>query len=101
MKLKVKLYASCLIYGNRTWPIKVEHKVRLDRNIKSMIRWMCGFMLKERKKNTELRELLGLEPVSSVVKRGRLRWSGHVEHKDNGDVFVNTFVGCWKPTTET
>jgi len=32
---------------------------------------MCGFTLKERKKNAELRELLGLEPVSSVIKKGR------------------------------
>jgi len=29
-----------------------------------------------------LRELLGLEPVSLVIKKGRLRWLGHVEHKD-------------------
>jgi len=32
----------------------------------SMIRWMCGVKLNERKKSEELRELLGLEPVSSV-----------------------------------
>jgi len=40
--------------------MKMEHELRLDRNEMSMIRWMCGFMLKDRKKNTELRELLGL-----------------------------------------
>ena len=51
----------------------------------SIIRWMCGFTLKERKKNTQLRELLGLEPVRLVIKRGRLRWFGHVERKDDGD----------------
>ena len=36
----------------------------------SMIRWMFGFMptLKERKKNAELRELTGLEPVNLVIK---------------------------------
>ena len=38
--------------------------------------------------NTELRELLGLEPVSLVIKSGRLRWFGHVECKDDdGDWF--------------
>ena len=30
----------------------------------SMIRWMCGVKLNERKKSEELREFLGLEPVS-------------------------------------
>jgi len=42
-------------------------------------------MLKERNKNTELSELLALEAVSLVTKRGRLTCFGHVEHKDNGD----------------
>jgi len=37
----------------------------------SMIRWMCGFTLKERMKNSELRKLLRLEPVSLVIKKGR------------------------------
>ena len=32
------------------------------------------FTLKERKRNTKIRELLGLEPVSLVIKEGRLRW---------------------------
>jgi len=26
------------------WAVKVEHKVRLDGNEVSMIRWTCGFM---------------------------------------------------------
>jgi len=46
---------------------------------------MCGFTLNERKKNAELRELLGLEPVSLVIKKSRLRWFGHVECKDDTD----------------
>ena len=27
------------------------------------------------------RELLGLEPVSLMIKKSRLRWFGHVEEK--------------------
>jgi len=46
---------------------------------------MCGFTSKERKKNAELREMLGLEPVSLVIKKGRSRWFGHVERKDDAD----------------
>ena len=51
----------------------------------SMIRWMCGVKLNERKKSEELRELLGLEPVSWMNKKSRLRWFGHVELKDDND----------------
>ena len=38
-------------------------EVKLDRTEASMLRWMCGFKLKERKEMQKL-ELLGLEPVS-------------------------------------
>jgi len=31
------------------------------------------------------RELLGLEPVSLMVKKSRLRWFGHVERNDDND----------------
>ena len=47
-----------MISGSDTWPMKVEHKVKLDRNEMSTLRWMYGFTLKDRKENTELRELL-------------------------------------------
>ena len=33
-------------------------------------------------KSEELGELLGLEPVSLMIKKSRLRWFGHVERKD-------------------
>ena len=53
----------------------------------SMIRWMCGVKLNKRKKSEELRELSGLEPVSLMIKKSRLRWFGHgdVEQKDDND----------------
>jgi len=53
---------SCLIYGCETWPMKTEHELKLDRT--ELIRQMCGFTLEKKKKNAELRKLLGLEPVS-------------------------------------
>jgi len=34
-------------------------------------------------KNAELRELLKLEPVSLVIKNGKLKWSQHVEYDAN------------------
>ena len=51
----------------------------------SVIRWMCGVKLNERKKSEELGELLGLEPVSLMIIKSRLRWFGHVERKDDND----------------
>ena len=65
--------------------MKVEHEVKMNRNEMSMIRCMCGVKLNERKKSEELRELLGLEPVSLMIKKSKLRWFGHVERKDDND----------------
>jgi len=42
---------------------------------------MSGYNLKDSKKNTKVRELLGLEPVS--LSRSRLKWFGHLEYKDD------------------
>ena len=69
----------------RPLPMKVEHELKLNRTEMTMIRWMCGVKLNERKKSEELRELLGLEPVSLMIKKCRLRWFGHVERKDDND----------------
>jgi len=43
---------------------------------------MCGVKLNERKKSGEL---LGLEPVSFMIKKSRLRLFGHVERKTDND----------------
>jgi len=37
-----------------TWPMKVEYELKLNRTEMSMIRWMCGVKLNERKKSEEL-----------------------------------------------
>jgi len=59
--------------------MKVEQELKLNCTEMSMIRWTCGVKLNERKKSEELRELLGLEQVSLMIKKSRWRWFGHVE----------------------
>jgi len=73
------------MHGSETWPMKVEHELKLNCTDMSMIRWMCGVKLNVRKKSEELREHLGLEPVSLMIKKSRLRWFGHVERKYDND----------------
>jgi len=74
LSLKPKLATcvrSCLIYGSESWPMKVEHELKVSRTVMStgMTKRMCGLKLNERKKSDELRELLGLEPVSLMNKK--------------------------------
>jgi len=62
------------MHGSETWPLKVENELKMNRTEMSMIRWMYVVKLNERKKSEELGELLGLEPVSLMIKKSRLRW---------------------------
>jgi len=75
------------MHGSETWPMKVEHELKMNRTEMIIIRWMCGVMLNNRKKSEELRELLGLEPVSLMIKKSILRWFGHSERKDDNNWF--------------
>ena len=43
-----------------------------------MIRWMCGVSMKDRKTSEELRKLVGVEPITNVIRRGMLIWYGLV-----------------------
>ena len=42
---------------------------------------MCGISLKDRRTNEELRRLVGVEPITTFIRSGRLRWYGHVMRK--------------------
>jgi hypothetical protein len=50
-----------------------------------MARWMCGVTLKHRQRSQDLLERLGIVGVAERVRRGRLRWFGHVERKNADD----------------
>ena len=36
-----------------------------------MIRWMCGISVKDRSTSEELRSLVGVEPITTVIRSGR------------------------------
>jgi len=54
LKKEGKVYAtcvrSCLMHGSETWPMKVEHELKMNRTEMSMIRWMCEVKLNEQRK---------------------------------------------------
>jgi len=89
LKLKGKIYRSCvqsvLVYGSETWPMKLEDMHRLERNERMMVRWMCGVTLKDKKSSAALLSRLGIDCVEEIVRRGRLRWFGHLERKNDDE----------------
>ena len=89
LKLKGEVCDACvqgvLVYGSETWAIKAEDLARLRRAERMMVRRMCGVSLKDRKRSDELLNRLGIECVENKIQRGRLRWFGHVERKEENN----------------
>ena len=46
---------------------------------------MCGVSMKDRRTSEKLRKLVGVQPITTVIGIGRLRWYGHVMRKSNED----------------
>ena len=65
--------------------MKIANLQSLERTDWMMVRWMCGGSLKDRKRSVDLYSLLGVQSVDEVVRRGRLKWFGHVERKSGDD----------------
>lgn len=88
LKLKGKVYKACvrsvMVYASETWPMKLEDQQRLERAEMMMVRWMCGVTVKNTIASEELRKRLNIEQVSDVVRRGRIRWFGHVQRRPEG-----------------
>ena len=41
--------------------------------------------MKDRRTNKELRRLVGVEPITTAIRSGRLRWYGHMMRKGEED----------------
>ena len=87
--IKGRIYSACvqsvLIYGTETWAMKADDLRSLERTESMMVRWTCGVSLKDRRRSEDLFNLLGIKCVADVVKRGKLRWFGHLERKSVDD----------------
>ena len=49
--MRGRLYSSCvrssMLHASKTWPVKKENVVALQRAEMRMVRWMCGVKLKD------------------------------------------------------
>ena len=63
----------------------VEVGLKFERAEIQMIRWMCCISLKDRRTNEELRRLVGVGPITTFIRSGRLRWYGYVIRKGDED----------------
>ena len=88
-KLKGMVYTACvrttMIYGSETWAMRSDHEQQLERAEMRMVRWMMRVSLRDKIPSEELRRKLGIVKITDIVRRGRLRWYGHLQRKEDSD----------------
>ena len=64
---------SSLIYGSEARPLLADVWLKFEGAAMAMIRWKCVVSMKGRRTNEELGKLVGLEPITTDIRSGRLR----------------------------
>ncbi|KAM3386548.1 hypothetical protein ACQJBY_009864 [Aegilops geniculata] len=84
-KLKGKFYRTvvrpAMLYGVECWPTKRRHVQQLGVAEMRMLRWMCGHTRKDRVRNDDIRDRVGVAPIEEKLVQHRLRWFGHIQRR--------------------
>ena len=68
---------SVLLYGAETWALTRTQEKKLDGFDSRSLRRIMGIRWQQRVSNEELRRRTKQPPVTSLLKKKRLRWLGH------------------------
>jgi hypothetical protein len=70
-----------MLYGAECWPTKMRHVQQLSVAEMHMLRWICDNTGRDRVRNDDIRERLGVAPVEEKLVQHRLRWFGHIQRR--------------------
>jgi hypothetical protein len=70
-----------MLYGAECWPTKRRHVQQLSVTEMRMLRWIYGNTRRDRVRNDDIRERLGVAPVEEKLVQYRLRWFGHIQRR--------------------
>ena len=60
-----------MTYGSETRPLLVDVGLKFEKAEMQMITWICGISMKDRRTDEELRRLVGVEPITTIIRIGR------------------------------
>jgi hypothetical protein len=84
-KLKSKFYMtaihSAMLYGAECWLTKRRHVQQLSVIEMHMLRWFCGHTRRDRVRNKDIWDRVGVAPIEEKLIRHWLRWFGHVQRR--------------------
>jgi hypothetical protein len=70
-----------MLYGVECWPTKRRLVQQLSVAEMRMLRWICVNTRRDRVRNDDIRERLGMAPVEEKLVQHRLRWFGHIQRR--------------------
>ena len=64
----VRCVRSSMTYGNETRPLLADVGFKFERAEMQIIRWRCDIFTKDRRTSEELKKLVGVEPITTVIR---------------------------------
>jgi hypothetical protein len=85
LKLKGKFYKTAIrpvmLYRVEYWPTKRRHVQQLSVAEMRMLRWISVNTRRDRVRNDDIHERLGVAPVEEKLMQHHLRWFGHIQRR--------------------
>ncbi|KAK3553558.1 hypothetical protein QTP70_004565 [Hemibagrus guttatus] len=88
------IYAPTLTHGHELWVMTERIRSRIQAAEMSFLRRVAGRSLRDRVRSSVIREELGVEPLLLHIKRGQLRWLGHLFLMPPGRLSGEVFRAC-------
>jgi hypothetical protein len=70
-----------MLYGAECWATKVQHIQKMNVAEMRMLRWFCGHTRRDRIRNDDIRDKVGVAPIEEKLVQHRLRCYGHVQRR--------------------
>jgi len=87
--VKGKVYRTMirpvLIYGSKARTLRRREEEHLERTEMRMLCWILGLTLKDRKRNDDIRHIIGVACITDKVREARLRWYGYIQRREEDD----------------
>ena len=69
-----------MLYGADCWPTK-RHVQQISVAELHMLCWICSHTRRDRVRNDDIRDRLGVAPIEKKLVQHRLRWFEHVQRR--------------------
>ena len=81
-----------MIYGSETWALKKTEERKLERTEMRMLRWAMGISLREHLRNEEVRRRAGVDCITEVIRKSKLRWFGHLVRREDEEPIKKAWI---------